>query len=241
MQLNQHEGGFKAMGCNISSADILLGAIADAMVGPSAACRRTRSSRSCPYLQTAEVPGGVQSYVEPLGVTDVAVPVEHIFTEKGVTYFVMTVSADNGGPPWQVTKRYNEFQNLYRVLGHLTVRIPDAPFPRKHLIGCDGSSLLQRRKELEAWLNKALRIRLGSTTQGKMWRRHLRFFLNVDRNTSGGAAPAAVLPLTQPTPPPAIGQLKPLPERKAEPPTLPQAWKRRKSIGTALPATSGSP
>lgn len=225
MQLNQHECGFEAMGCNILSKDIILGASAGAKVGPAVACRRVRSSRSCPCLPTAEVPGAVQEHAVPLGLTGVAVPAEDIFTQKGVTYFVMTVSAGNGAQQWQVTKRYNEFHELHRVLCHLSATVPEAPFPRKHLICCDGSNLLQRRKGLEAWLNQALRLPLGSNTQAKTLRRHLRLFLNFDHNMSGASSPQAVLPLTHPTPPPEIGQVMLLTESEAELATLQQAWK----------------
>eukprot|EP00928_Gymnodinium_smaydae_P020069 TRINITY_DN17751_c0_g1_i1.p1 TRINITY_DN17751_c0_g1~~TRINITY_DN17751_c0_g1_i1.p1 ORF type:complete len:365 (-),score=77.10 TRINITY_DN17751_c0_g1_i1:78-1172(-) len=73
-----------------------------------------------------------------------------IVERAGVTYFGIDVFPANGGTPWRVLRRYNDFHAMQR-----RVRVRHA-FPPKHMTGCRGPRLEERRRELEGWLRTAV-------------------------------------------------------------------------------------
>lgn len=125
----------------------------------------------------------------------VHLPVESIRNgTNGVTYFGVHVQARSGGAPWCISRRYNSFKELRHQLASapgarpFLRRLPR--FPRKHLTGCNGMRLLNRRQKLEAWLRSALSQPVFS------WAPLLQKFLECSDSelATGSQAPPTAVP-----------------------------------------------
>lgn len=98
---------------------------------------------------------------------------------NGVTYFALDVIPAQGGQPWRLMKRYNDFFVLRATMKHassLALSLAEHPwtgaqFPRKHTFGCKGIKLEMRRSKLEAWLQNV--IKKGN----QQWEHSLYYFL----------------------------------------------------------------
>jgi len=131
--------------------------------------------------------------VQPLAIQRICVSPELMEVRGDGTFFGIEVFPESGNC-WTVHRRYNQFHDLHNDLGSMFQSFPDAPFPRKHMLGCTGQKLEDRRRGLEVWLQRALQ-------QPGMRQQHtklLRDFLQTGRVfiASPGAAPAAVAPNT---------------------------------------------
>lgn len=112
----------------------------------------------------------------PLVAVSVRIPREAMQHRGRVLYFGIDVIPLDGATGWRVFKRYTDLANLNAqlstsqgprnprltaVASHLS---PSKPFPRKHLTGCQGVQLEERRAKLEIWLMSAMRHNNGYWT-----------------------------------------------------------------------------
>lgn len=111
----------------------------------------------------------------PLGIAAVRIPRDSMQKSHGIQMFTIEVTPDNGGAPWQIRHRYNDFDELANRLGSRARNLMCAPFPRKHLTGCEGSKLEARRAALEMWLAQVLTY--ANSYDHAEWRGPLRVFL----------------------------------------------------------------
>jgi len=81
----------------------------------------------------------------------------HITQRDGVTFFRVEVMPIDESGPWAVERRYQQFYDLQSSLAKVPGISMTTPFPRKHLSGCKGDRLEQRRHCLEDWLNAVLK------------------------------------------------------------------------------------
>lgn len=139
--------------------------------------------------------------VQPLGALQVYLPFDQIEQRGSVTFFAIDVFPADGSRPWRVMRRYNQLNDLSSRLGGHNEYPRRPEFPRKHLLGCTGEKLEQRRFALEVWLQWAVQ---HPNSQGS-WGQELRRFLEVDayaqRATSSSPSPVAP-PLEPPSAPP---------------------------------------
>lgn len=133
-----------------------------------------------------QAPMLLQSTPALLGVDSVRLPPEEYVCMGGTVYFTVVVTPDNGGAPWRVQRRYNQFDELCEQLG---AKLLSTPFPRKHLTGCEGAKLEARRAALEAWISAV--IRYSQSYDYARWRGALRAFLE---------APLPGVPIAAPVP-----------------------------------------
>jgi hypothetical protein len=125
-----------------------------------------------------------------------------------VQYFAIDVIPVDGGDPWRVYRRYNQFyelsQNLnrYNRWNHRII----TPFPRKHFgaskLFPSDEKLERRRLGLESWLSSVI----AAYPSVPAWTTHLKSFLEApDRATT--ALPVAEslpqAPVAPPSAPPA--------------------------------------
>lgn len=144
-----------------------------------------------------------------LGAMRISLPPGCMEARDGTTYFAVIATPEHG-EPWQVLRRYKEFDALHIRLGHLSDRFLCAPFPGKTFLGaaCTGQKLEERRRGLETWLQRAIEDPSARGT----WLRPLRDFLDSGR-VFLQAAPAAAAP-----PPPAAAAAPPPPTAPSAPP-----------------------
>eukprot|EP00929_Paragymnodinium_shiwhaense_P061560 TRINITY_DN3074_c0_g2_i2.p1 TRINITY_DN3074_c0_g2~~TRINITY_DN3074_c0_g2_i2.p1 ORF type:complete len:369 (+),score=60.77 TRINITY_DN3074_c0_g2_i2:96-1202(+) len=113
----------------------------------------------------------------PLGVSSVRLQPQLVEQRGSVAFFGIDITPDDGGSTWRVFRRYNDFYALHNNLGARAQSYPDAPFPRKHMFGCAGQKLEDRRRGLECWLQRCVETP-GVTAQ---WTRYVRDFLETGR------------------------------------------------------------
>lgn len=174
-----------------------------------------------PFMPVAAVVAPVPQQAPPLGVASVRLPADAIGRSGSVVFFSIDVYPENGGAPWRVQHRYNHFSDLADRLGSQARSMLSAPFPRKHLTGCEGTKLENRRAALEAWLSMV--IQWANSYDHAWWRQPLREFLQVP--AAGAAGPV-------------LGTA--LPNRAAPPSSAPIVGSPTASIGSALPNRVGS-
>merc|ERR1712061_385488 len=109
-------------------------------------------------------------------IAGVEIPPEGVTQRGEVTVFRIDVTPANGGPPWEVWKRYQQFHDLYVGLHPVGNHLAAVAFPRKHLLACTGRKLEARRQGLEAWLMEVVR---EAQSREPQWFRPLCVFLNV--------------------------------------------------------------
>lgn len=162
----------------------------------------------------------------------VTIPREAMQHRGATLFFTVVVQPLDGGAPWTVSKRYNDFYYLNAFLRgakphnwdltacatHLN---PNAIFPRKHITGCEGWKLENRRAKLEAWL---MRVVCQSHVQ---WQRPVQAFLECNRYqpplqvaTMPVSAGPDAIPLAAPATPSAGVYLPAVPQaaKEARPP-----------------------
>jgi hypothetical protein len=99
---------------------------------------------------------GVLQVVPPLHVRSIWLPREAMDQRGDVNFFAIDITSEDSAvaSPWRVMRRYNEFKTLADRLGSQAHSFPDAPFPGKHMFGCTGQTLENRRRGLEVWLQR---------------------------------------------------------------------------------------
>jgi len=108
-----------------------------------------------------------------------------------VNFFAIDVTPDDGAaPPWRVMRRYNDFKALADRLGSQAYSFPDAPFPKKHVFGCIGPTLEDRRRGLELWLQRAFE----HPSSTGVWIRPLREFVGAAIVSSPESAAVPLIP-----------------------------------------------
>jgi len=117
---------------------------------------------------------------QALGVAAIQIPVEAMQKHGGIQFFAIDVYPSDGGSPWRVVRRYNQFQALSQKLtenfiGSTISRVCLTPFPRKHLTACIGGKLERRRRGLESWLSSVIQ----ASPSVPAWTLHLKNFFDV--------------------------------------------------------------
>jgi hypothetical protein len=115
---------------------------------------------------------------QPLCVSSVRILSDANERREGVSFFAVEVCPEDGRAPWRVMRRYNQFNSLASNLG--AYQLSEAPFPRKHLTGCEGAKLERRREGLEVWLSRVLK----GAFKNPAWIPELRSFLEVDLHSA---------------------------------------------------------
>jgi hypothetical protein len=107
-------------------------------------------------------------------------------TNDVVQFFTISVKPDGEGGrsscrnPWNVYRRYTQFQDLYTELGSSAQSFPEAaPFPPKLWKACIGAKLETRARGLEAWLQRIIE---HPNAKGP-WEHSLCNFLEVEENS----------------------------------------------------------
>jgi len=182
-----------------------------------------------PSQQIAQLIAPQPQFIPPLGIASVRLlpsGIEHI---NGTTWFLLEVQPDNGGAPWRILRRYNQFYDLNNQLGSQAHHMPSATFPRKHLTGCEGAKLEQRRIALERWLTTAIQY----SNSFAAWRALLRAFLEAP-------LPSIVPPPQQAYP---VSRAMPVPLATAPQPAaaLPMASSAPAASQPPLPPPSEAP
>jgi len=129
-----------------------------------------------------EAPSGSPAPVvqQSLGVAAIQIPVEAMQKHSGIQFFAIDVYPSDGGSPWRVVRRYNQFHALSQKLnenfiGSTISRVCLTPFPRKLLTACNGGKLERRRRGLESWLSSVIQ----ASPSVPAWTLHLKNFFNV--------------------------------------------------------------
>jgi len=172
--------------------------------------RYFNNSSGLVYVQQAPVDQ------RPLGVAFVRMPAEVIEQRGKVQFFGVDVTPEQGGAPWRVMRRYNDFHSLLQRLGRAAMTFPGAPFPHKQFFTCTGHRLEERRSSLELWLRRAIE----SPHSAGPWLRSLRDFLEGGRQSLPVLPQAAVLGQVVPQAPALSQALQVL---SVAPPPLPPA------------------
>lgn len=181
------------VGCLIAGP---VGAVIGGGVGLAAASNNNRNRST--YNRSTYVPAALPQPAVIVnspagGAVSVRLPQDAMqwrggFEGSGTLYFSIDVHPQDGGAPWRVQKRYNEFfelnARLHRVgplhrgayaLTRVDTLTESNAFPRKHMSACTGAKLAQRRLKLEQWLQRVL------STNYPAWTRPLQDFLETFR------------------------------------------------------------
>jgi len=151
-----------------------------------------------PAPQPVVVFGGPGAMVSPttlpkLDIASLRMPPESIVRDNGVVMFSVDLRLGDGRQ-WRVLRRYNHFSDLADRLGPQARSLMCAPFPRKHLTGCEGSKLEQRRAALELWISQVLAY--SDSYDYASWRAAISAFLEVPT----AAAAASAMPVAMASP-----------------------------------------
>ena len=112
-----------------------------------------------------------------LSVAAIRMPSTAIEQQSGVTYFGVEVMPESSAG-YRVQKRYQDFEALKNRLHRIAPwSMIMCKFPRKHVFGCEGTRLEERRRGLEQWLKSALNHPCGPGP----WCLELRDFLEVGK------------------------------------------------------------
>lgn len=175
------------IGCNASSRP----SITTHTPGP----RMVQPVQQSYAVQTAQQSYGAQPAQQSTLGVNVRLPREAMQMVGGTQFYAVDVTPVQGGQSWRLLKRYNDFDQLKKFFD---VRQWGASsdyagfFPIKHMTGCTGARLEERRRQLEAWLQRAVCHPNAECLRG------VRGFLNVPASNQGLHAGAAQIAVAMP-------------------------------------------
>mmetsp|Transcript_113307 Transcript_113307/g.178235 ORF Transcript_113307/g.178235 Transcript_113307/m.178235 type:complete len:304 (-) Transcript_113307:369-1280(-) len=179
-----------------ATAGLAAGALVGSVMARPASRLRAPEVMPAPPVFVAPFGSPAPFVQEPLGVASIQILVGAMQKHGGIQFFAIDVFPSNGGAPWRVLRRYNQFHALSQKLNEH--RHIFTPFPRKHLTGCNGGKLKRRRRGLESWLSSVIQ----ASPSVPAWTLHLKNFLDVPLHRVSIEPPApSALPVAEPEAP----------------------------------------
>eukprot|EP00427_Karlodinium_veneficum_P055625 CAMPEP_0169412776 /NCGR_PEP_ID=MMETSP1017-20121227/61001_1 /TAXON_ID=342587 /ORGANISM="Karlodinium micrum, Strain CCMP2283" /LENGTH=311 /DNA_ID=CAMNT_0009520143 /DNA_START=125 /DNA_END=1060 /DNA_ORIENTATION=- len=149
-----------------ATAGLAAGALVGSVMARPASRLRAPEVMPAPPVFVAPFGSPAPFVQEPLGVASIQILVGAMQKHGGIQFFAIDVFPSNGGAPWRVLRRYNQFHALSQKLNEH--RHIFTPFPRKHLTGCNGGIISQEAFDRVQW---------GKIEAPSAWSRILAFFL----------------------------------------------------------------
>lgn len=124
-----------------------VGALVGAGIGAAVSGNRRSLGPQVPLHQT-------------LNVVSVRIPADGMQWHGGTMYYSVDIVSSSGGVTWRVCRRYNDFDNLRAYMRQCGPRcsrhVVDSHFPGKTLFRPSDEQLVQRRQQLELWLQRVV-------------------------------------------------------------------------------------